>query len=172
MRNTLIDSKTGSTLRKKFNFTTPEMTSATLKALTNSLTSHPLNSRDSILDTDQTPTKSAMRRTSPPTTLNLPLTGLLKEQLPVLRTKDNADHAGLSPQPVQLKEPTNLLETLLPHSLKNNLLIAQDHTETKDAQVELWTTLSNILNPRNSRLKVTTHTMLMTHPANMTQEKV
>ena len=90
----------------------------------------------------------------------------------MLRTKDNADHAGLSPPQVQLKEPTNLLETLLPHSLNNNLLIAQDHTETRDATVDLWTTLSNILNPRNSRLKVTTHTMLMTHPANMTQAKV
>ena len=93
-------------------------------------------------------------------------------QLPELRTKDNADHAGLSPPLAQLKVPTNLLETHSPHSLNNNSLIAQDHTETKDATVVLWTMPSAILNPRNSRPSLTTHTTPMIHHASTAQAKV
>ena len=66
----------------------------------------------------------------------LQFTGPPKELLLQLKTKDNADHAGLSQPQELLKELNSLpLENLLP-SLNNNLLTAQPHLETTDAMVD------------------------------------
>jgi len=79
-----------------------------------------------------------------PSPLMLPLTGLPLVRFPPLRTKVHVVHVGLS----QLLPPSNLLkESRVPvplHSPSNNLLIVQDHSETKDVMVVGWTTLSNI----------------------------
>jgi hypothetical protein len=62
-------------------------------------------------------------------------TGLLLDQLPMLKTKDNVDHAG----PSQLLELLNhfiFSRDKIPIYLSNNLLTAQDPKETKDAMVD------------------------------------
>jgi hypothetical protein len=72
-------------------------------------------------------------------------TGELKEPSLQLKTKDNVDHAGLSPPLVPLKELNSLkLENLLP-TQNNNSLIAQHPSEMKVAMEDLWTKLSNTL---------------------------
>jgi len=60
------------------------------------------------------------------------------------RTKDNADHAGLSQLLLPLKVPTLLRATDSTHFQSNNLLIAI-REQTTDAKVDSWTTLSNTL---------------------------
>merc|ERR1711998_645776 len=74
----------------------------------------------------------------------LPSTGDHTMPSPQLRTKDNVDHAGLSPPLVPLKVlmPSNL-DPSNP-SLSNNSSPAPN--KPTDAMVDSWTTLSNISN--------------------------
>jgi hypothetical protein len=90
-----------------------------------------------------------------------PLTGELDLPLPLdpSKTKDNADHAGLSPLLDLLKEPLPFSEPKNSNlSLNLNWLTAHHPTETKDAMEDLWTTLSNMLKNTESPLKTNTHT--------------
>ena len=71
-------------------------------------------------------------------------TGETKEPSMMSRTKDNADHAGLSQLLLPLKVPTILSTTDSILFQSNNSLIAIRESTT-DAKVDLWTTLSNTL---------------------------
>jgi hypothetical protein len=93
-------------------------------------------------------------------------TGELKEPSLQLKTKDNVDHAGLSPPLVLLKELNSLPLVNLLHYLNNNSLIAQHPSETKAAMEVLWTKLSNTLKQTHLNLNPTMHTLLLTEPAN------
>lgn len=73
------------------------------------------------------------------------LTGLPQELLPLLKTKDNADLAGPFLLQDVWKVSQKSLEVVYNHSLNNNLLIVQLHMEIKDAMVDLWITLLNML---------------------------
>ncbi len=63
------------------------------------------------------------------------LTGPLKEKLPQLRIKDNADHAGPS-QPLEFWNHGSSSRDKEPTSQSNNWLTAQDPKEIKDATVD------------------------------------
>ena len=66
-------------------------------------------------------------------------TGRPRVQLLQWKTKDNADHAGLS-QPLALyKELTSLPKGPSPHSLNNTSLIALTPMVTMDAEEDSWT---------------------------------
>ena len=98
-------------------------------------------------------------------------TGELKEPSLQLKTKDNVDHAGLSPPLVLLKEQNSLpLENLL-HTLNNNSLIAHHPSEMKVAMEDLWTRLSNTLSKTHSKPNQTIHTLLLMEPANTSPQR-
>ena len=98
-------------------------------------------------------------------------TGELKEPSLQLKTKDNVDHAGLSPPLVPLKELNSLkLENLLP-TQNNNSLIAQHPSEMKVAMEDLWTKLSNTLSKTHSKQNQTIHTQLLMEPANTSPQR-
>jgi len=98
-------------------------------------------------------------------------TGELKEPSLQLKTKDNVDHAGLSPPLVPLKELNSLkLENLL-HTLNNNSLIAHHPSEMKVAMEDLWTKLSNTLSKTHSKQNQTIHTPLLMEPANTSPQR-
>merc|ERR1711990_377469 len=124
---------------------------------TNSLTGLRLSTRD-FLDSSQERT-SLLRSQSfliPPTSL-IPSTGEPRVPSPQLRTRDNADHAGLSPLLVPLRELcSSPLEPSNP-TLSNNSLTAPSKTPV--ATVDSWTTLSNTLRPTHSSLRLSTHTL-------------
>jgi len=79
-------------------------------------------------------------------------------QSPLLRTKDNADHAGPSPPLVLLKVPTSSpLEILFPSPSNNS---SPAPLKTVDAMVDSWTTLSLTPDPTHWSLNPNTHTPL------------
>merc|ERR1719454_2755668 len=137
-------------------------------ASTNSLTGPPPSTNPSS-DTNTSREKeiqTSQSRTSLP-----PSTGEQRVQLPKLRTKDNADHAGPSQLLVQLREPwLSRLETSN-HSLSNNLLTATE-SKTKDAMVDSWTMPSNTLSQTHSSLSLHTHTTPRERLANMSNLRV
>ena len=89
-----------------------------------------------------------------------------------LRTKVNADHAGLSPPLALLKVlMLSLLEILFLFQ-NNNSLIAQRNTEIWDVMVVLWTMPSNILNPPKLNSNQLIHTEQLEELAPMMKVKV
>ena len=134
---------------------------------TNLLTILKVNGRD-YWDTEPKTKRDLLK---PPKFLILKIslilsTGELKEPSLQLKTKDNVDHAGLSPPLVPLKELNSLpLENLL-HTLNNNSLIAHHPSEMKVAMEDLWTKLSNTLSKTHSKQNQTIHTPLLMEPAN------
>jgi len=115
------------------------------------------NSKEDLdLTTHLSKTERRFQPFFPLTTLLTPWTGETKVPSPPSRTKDLADHAGLS-LPLDLsKVPIkSKLENLSP-SPSNNLLTAPLMKETKDAMVDLWMTLSLISKATLSCLRLTT----------------
>lgn len=88
-------------------------------------------------------------------TLHL-LTGPPKELSPPLKTKDHADHAGLSVLPDLLKEPTSTPRENCYLSLNKNQLTVLHLSETQDVMEDSWMTVSNSSKKTESRLKITT----------------
>merc|ERR1719263_1114580 len=109
--------------------------------------------------------------TSQPINSRTPSTGFPKVLSLVLRTKDNADHAGHSHPPVPLKvlnsstEPRNLLP-----SQNNNSLTAQP--ETTVAEEDQWVLPSSMLRRTHSREKKTMHTLPRMDHADMKDQWV
>jgi len=138
-----------------------------IKVSTNSPTSpnksSSSNTSDSLLNPPPTPLKALM------TLKSVMLTGLLLDQLPMLKTKDNVVHAGPSPPLEVLKDWAKLKDNSRA-SLNNNSLIAQDHSETKPAMVVLWTMPSNTLNKTVLFTKTNIPTRLLNKPAKSTQD--
>lgn len=98
--------------------------------------------------------------------------GLLMEQLPQLRTKDSADHAGLSQLLALLKVLCSLrLNTFFP-SLSNNSLIVQEAMVTWAVTEVLWIMPSNILRPTVLKLNLNMDTLPDKDHANMTNQRV
>ncbi len=60
------------------------------------------------------------------------LTGPLKELLPMLKTKDNVDHVGLSQHLEPQKDLTSLKTEIQFHCLNKPWLIVQEVMVTKD----------------------------------------
>jgi hypothetical protein len=134
---------------------------------TNSLTTPKANGRD-YWDTEPKTKRDLLKPQkflTPKISLTLS-TGELKEPSLQLKTKDNVDHAGLSPPLVLLKELNSLPLVNLLHYLNNNSLIAHHPSETKVAMEVLWTVLSNTLSKTHSKLKLLIHTQLLMEPAN------
>ncbi len=91
-------------------------------------------------------------------------TGSQLVPLPPLKTKVNADLAGLSLLLVDLKVFHSSGEKIFKAFLNNNLLIAQHHMETMDAMEVLWTMPSSMLLQTEFALKLNIHTkQLMEH---------
>ena len=139
---------------------------------TNSLTTPKANGRD-YWDTEPKTKRDSLepqKFLTPKISLTLS-TGELKEPSLQLKTKDNVDHAGLSPPLVLLKELNSLPLVNLLHYLNNNSLIAHHLSETKVAMEVLWTVLSNTLSKTHSNLKLTTDTLLLTESANTSPQR-
>merc|ERR1712032_854849 len=83
-------------------------------------------------------------------------TGEPRVPSPQLRTRDNADHAGLSPPPVPLRELCSFPLDNSNLTLSNNSLTAPSRT-TVATEVS-WTTPSNTLRLPHSCSRLTTHT--------------
>jgi len=92
------------------------------------------------------------------------------QRSPLSRTKDNADHAGLSQLSELWKEKPQFTDKAYKALLNNNWLIAQEAMETTDAAVDGWITDSNSSRITVSPLKISTHTELLTKLANSQEE--
>merc|ERR1711935_60428 len=111
------------------------------------------------------PPPSSPLRDSPPKS-----TGSPRVPLPQSRTRDNVDHAGLSPP----LEPSRVLckshQELFSPSLSNNLLTAPSRTQ--DVTEDSWTSLSSTLRKHHSCSRPTTHTLVrMERHANMSHPR-
>ena len=98
-------------------------------------------------------------------------TGPPKEPSLQLKTKDNVDHAGLSPPLVQLKELNSLPLEHLSHSQNNNSLIAQHPSEIWVAMVVWWIMVSHTLSKIHLNSNLTIHTPLLMEPANTSPQR-
>jgi hypothetical protein len=93
-----------------------------------------------------------------------PLIGPHKEKFQELKTKEVVDHAGHS---LLLELFNHGLFSNLPHgtSQNNNLLIAQEAMETKDATVDGHQTLLNMSKTQDYKLNLLIHMLLKTKDA-------
>merc|ERR1719454_2588649 len=86
-------------------------------------------------------------RLSQPTTSPIPSTGDPRVLLPQSRTRDSADHAGLSPPPVPLRVLTSSRPDSSSPTLSNNSSHAPPRTTV--ATVDSWTTPSSTLSNKD-----------------------
>lgn len=98
-----------------------------------------------------------------------PLIGPLKEKFLELKTKEAVDHAGHSLPPELFNHG---LFSDLPHgtSQNNNLLIAQEAMETKDAMVDGHQMLLNMFKLQDYKLNLLIHMLLKTKHAKCKEE--
>ena len=89
------------------------------------------------------------------------------EQSPMLRTKDNVVHAGLSQLLVQWKELIKLRQANSSLSQSNNWLIVQEVMETKVAMVDFMTMLLTMLITILQKLNLIIHTLHMMDSADI-----
>jgi hypothetical protein len=106
---------------------------ATHSPSTNSLTWPPLNSKPATSDYYQPKQKPLNSNTSPLDLPQLQLIGPQRETSLPSKTKDNVDHAGLSPQPDHWNLALPSSEKDSETSLNNNWLTAHRAKETWDA---------------------------------------
>jgi hypothetical protein len=85
------------------------------------------------------------------------------------KIKDNAEIVMLFLQLVLWNLTALFSELDFNHSPNNNYVIAQLHTETMDAMVDLWTTALNMLWPMVLPLKLLIHTLEFKEHAKLTE---
>lgn len=96
-------------------------------------------------------------------------TGLIKVQSPLLKTKGSAVHAGLSPLLALSRAPISTEIASFFPSLNNNLLTAQNPTETTAAMVASWIFPSSISKTMELLLKTNIPIMELAALANTTK---